>query len=145
MIESRATGKKIEYLEIESPTTGKKIEYRVDLDAREFKGRAGMPWLIMAANVNLSIDKLLDVMSHYGYERTRSWVSRRRWLFFDSNYVCQFGRAADADGQQARAYRIMDQYPNVSSRELVRILGKAGVKRGKDWVLKHRIRGRAVC
>lgn len=129
----------IEYLEIESPITGKKIGYRVDIDAREFKGRAGMPWLIMAANVNLSINKLLEVMAHYGYERTRSWVARRRWIFFDSDYVCQSGRAADADGQQARAYQIMDRHPTVSARELVRIFGKAGIKRGKDWVLKNRV------
>lgn len=129
-----------EYLEIESPTTGKKIEYRVALDAREFKGRAGMPWLIMAANINLSINQLLDVMAHYGYERTRSWVDRRRWIFFDAAYVRQSGRAADEDGQQARAYRIMDKHPKASARELVRILGKAGIKRGKDWVLKNRVR-----
>ncbi len=127
-----------EYLEIESPTTGKKIKYRVDVDARHFRGRAGMPWLIMAANVNLSINALLDVMAHYGYRRTRSWVARRRWIFFDGEYVRQCGAAADADGQQARAHRIMDEHPNVSARELVRILGKAGIRRGRDWVLKHR-------
>ena len=129
----------VEYLETNSTSvSGKRIKYRVDIDAREFKGRAGMPWLIMAANIHLSINQLLDVMAHYGYERTRSWVSRRRWIFFDDHYVPQSGRA-DEDGKQARAYRIMDQYPHVSARELVRILGKAGIKRGKDWVLKHRI------
>ena len=128
-----------EWLEHNNPTTGKKIEYRVDIDAREFKGRAGMPWLIMAANVNLSINDLLAVMAAHGYERTRSWVGRRRWIFEDDNYVRQSGRAADADGKQARAYRVMDRHPHVSARELVRILGKEGIKRGKDWVLKHRV------
>ncbi len=98
--------KKVEYLEIEGPATGKKIEYRVDIDAREFKGRAGMPWLIMAANVNLSITQLLEVMAHYGVYRTRSWVDRRRWMFFDAAYVRQSGATADADGQQSRAYQI---------------------------------------
>lgn len=131
----------IEWLEIPSAMTDKKqkIKYRLDIDARDFKGRAGMPWLIMAANTHLSVSDLLDVMAHYGYERTRSWVSRRRWIFFDANYVRQSGGVADADGQQARAYRIMDQHPSVSAREMVRILGKAGIKRGKDWVLKHRV------
>ena len=130
-----------DWLEIPSLMTDKKqkIKYRLDIDARDFKGRAGMPWLIMAANVDLSVNDLLDVMAHYGYVRTRSWVSRRRWIFFDANYVRQSGGAADADGQQARAYRIMDQHPSVSAREMVRILGKAGIKRGKDWVLKHRV------
>jgi hypothetical protein len=111
----------------------------VDIDARDFKGRAGMPWLIMAANVHLSINQLLDVMAHYGYERTRSWVERRRWIFFDENYVRQSGAAADADGQQARAYKIMDKHPKVSARNMVRILREHGIKRGKDWVLKHRV------
>lgn len=128
-----------DWLGIESPITGKKIEYRLVTDAREFKGRAGMPWIIMAANTNLSINQLLEVMNHYGYKRTRGWVERRRWLFLDADYVRQSGASVDADGKQARAYRIMDQHPHVSARELVRILGKAGVKRGKDWVLKHRV------
>jgi hypothetical protein len=128
-----------EWLEHNSPATGKKIKYRVDIDAREFKGRAGMPWLIMAANVGMSINDLLAVMAAHGYERTRSWVGRRRWIFEDDNYVRQSGRAADADGKQARAYQIMDRHPHVSARELVRILGKEGIKRGKDWVLKHRV------
>jgi hypothetical protein len=60
-------------------------------------------------------------------------------VYFDPEYVRQRGAAADADGQQARAYRIMDQQRDVSARELARILGKAGIKRSKDWVLKHRI------
>jgi hypothetical protein len=120
-------------------SSGKKISYRVDIDARDFKGRAGLPWLIMAANVNLSINQLLDVMAAYGCQRTRSWVARRRWIFFDANYVRNAGGQADTDGQQARAYRLMDEYPSVSAREMVRILRDAGIKRGKDWVLKHRV------
>ena len=127
-----------EYLEMQS-SSGKKISYRVDIDARDFKGRAGLPWLIMAANVNLSINQLLDVMAAYGCQRTRSWVARRRWIFFDANYVRNAGGQADTDGQQARAYRLMDEYPSVSAREMVRILRDAGIKRGKDWVLKHRV------
>lgn len=127
-----------EPLEIES-VTGKKIRYRVDVDAREFKGRAGLPWAIIAANRDLSLNELLEVMAHYGCERSRSWVSRRRWMFVDPDYARQRGSAADADGQQARAYQIMDQHKNVSARELVRILGEAGIKRGKDWVLRHRV------
>lgn len=128
----------IEYLEHDSPL-GKKIQYRVDIDARQFQGRAGMPWLIMAANVNLSINDLLDVMAAYGYERTRSWVSRRRWIFFDADYVRNAGGVRNTDGQEERAYRIMDEHPHVSARELVRILRKNNIKRGKDWVLKNRV------
>lgn len=130
----------IKWLEHESPNLGKTIRYRLDINAEDFKGRAGMPWLIMAANVHLSINELLEVMGSYGYFRTRSWVSRRRWIFFDADYVRGAGRFRNADGQEARALRIMNQYPNVSARELARILRKNGIKRGKDWVLKNRVR-----
>jgi len=130
----------IEWLEHDSPALGRKIRYRVDIDAREFKGRAGMPWLIMAANVHLSINELLEVMAAYGYERTRSWVSRSRWIFFDANYVRNAGGVRNADGQEARAYRIMEQHPHVSARELVWILHRRGIKRGRTWVMKHRVR-----
>lgn len=129
-----------EYLEIEGSPTGKKIRYQVAIpDIRQYKGRAGLPWLIMAANVNLSINDLLVVMAHYGVVRTRSWVSRRRWIFFDAGYVRSSGASADADGQQARAYRIMEQHPKISARDMVRVLSDNGIKRGRDWVLKHRI------
>ena len=128
----------IEWLEHDRPTGGK-IRYRVDIDARQFQGRAGMPWLIMAANVHLSINDLLEVMAAHGYERTRGWVSRRRWIFFDADYVRNAGGVSNTDGQQARAFRIMAQHPHVSARELARILRKSGIKRGKDWVLKNRL------
>ena len=129
----------MDYLEIEAAETRKKIRFRVDIpNIRDYCGRAGLPWLIMAANVNLSINELLAVMAHYGVVRTRAWVSRRRWIFFDAGYVSSSGASADADGQQARAYRIMDKHPKVSARDMVRILSENGVKRGKDWVLKHR-------
>jgi hypothetical protein len=130
----------IEWQEVDSAALGKKIKYRTDIDAREFKGRAGMPWLIMAANVHLSITELLEVMAAYGYERTRSWVSRRRWIFVDANYVRSCGVARNADGQEDRAYRMMAKHPHVSARELARILRQNGIKRGKDWVLKNRVR-----
>jgi hypothetical protein len=128
-------------MEIVSSSTGKPIDYRLDLNALDFKGRAGMPWLIMAANVcmHLSINDLLDVMAAYGYERTRSWVSRRRWIFFDPEYVRQAGGVRNADGQEGRAYRIMDDNPHVSARNLARILQDNGINRGKDWVLKNRV------
>jgi hypothetical protein len=120
-------------------TTGKTIRYRVDIDAREFQGRPGMAWLLMAANINLSINELLEVMAAHGLQRTRSWIARRRWIFFDADYVRASGGVQNADGKEVRAYEIMGQHPRVSARELARILRKQGIKRGKDWVLKHRV------
>ena len=129
----------VKWLEHDSEILDKKIRYRLDIDAADFEGRAGMPWLIMAANVHLSITELLEVMAVYGYERTRSWVSRRRWIFFDANHVRNAGRTRNEDGQEDRAQRIMDEHPHVSARELARILRENGIKRGKDWVLKNRV------
>ena len=123
---------------------GKKIKYRVEIDARNFHGLAGMPWLIMAANTDLSLNELLDVMAEYGYERTRSWVSRRRWMFA-ADYVRgapvrKAGGVRNADGKEAWAFQIMDEHPHASARELARLLRKSGIKRSKDWVLKNRVR-----
>jgi hypothetical protein len=133
--------KRIKWLKHDCPVLGKKITYRLDINAADFKGRAGMPWLIMAANTNLSINDLQSLMAAYGYIRTRSWISRRRWIFFDPEYVRNMGGGvSDKDGQQARAYQIMDANRNVSARMLVRILKDHGIKRGTDWVLKHRVR-----
>lgn len=130
----------VEWLEVDSPALRKKIRYRADIDIRNYKGRAGMPWLIMAANVQLSVTELLEVMAAYGYTRTRSWVSRRRWIFFDAGYVRSAGAVRNADGQEGLAHRIMAQHPHVSARELARILRENGIRRGKDWVLKNRVR-----
>ena len=131
---------KIKWLELDSVDLGKKISYRLDINAAEFKGRAGMPWLIMAANVGLSLSNLQEIMAAYGYWRPQSWISRRRWIFFDADYVRNAGgRPRNADGQDERAYKIMDQHPHVSARQLAHILRKRGIKRGKDWVLKHRV------
>ena len=112
-------------------------EVNLTLDVRDFKGRAGMPWLIMAANSHLSLNDLLEVMRAYGYERTRSWVSRRRWIFLPADHVHNTARV-NADGQDARAFRIMSENPRASARELARILERRGIRRGKDWVIKHR-------
>ena len=130
----------VEWRELDSVGLGKKVRYRLDINASDFKGRAGLPWLIMAANPHLSINDLLAVMEEaFGYYRTRSWVSRRRWIFSDAKHVRGSGGVRNADGQEGRAYQIMDQHPHVSARELARILRKNGIERGRDWVLKHRV------
>jgi hypothetical protein len=131
-----------EWLELDSMDgwgRGKKVRYRLDINAGEFKGRAGMVWLLMAANIHLSLNDLVQVMAAYGYERPRSWVSRRRWMFLDPALARTPGGVRDVDGREARARKIMDDHPRVSSRELARILRKNGIQRGKTWVLKNRV------
>jgi hypothetical protein len=131
----------IEWLELDSVGLGKKVRYRLDINAGEFKGRAGMTWLIMAANTHLSLNELVEVMEAYGYYRPRSWVWRRRWIFLDPALARVPGGARDTDGQEERAYQIMAQHPRASARELSRILRENGIQRGKTWVLKNRVRG----
>jgi hypothetical protein len=119
---------------------GRKIvrEVRFTADLRDFKGQAGLPWVVVAANPHLSTSELLRVMASYGCERKRGWVSRVRWMFVDPRRVRKPGGSRNPDGQDARAYRIMGENPHVSARELMRVLCKAGIARTKDWVLRHR-------
>lgn len=131
----------IEWHELDSLDLGKKIRYRLDINAAEFKGRAGVPWLVMAANTHLSLNELAAVMAEvFGVYRPRNWIWHRRWMFQDPNLVRKAGGVRNADGQDERAFQIMDSHRQVSARQLVRILQESGIRRGKDWVLKNRVR-----
>ena len=85
----------IAWLELHSTGLGKKIRYRLDINAEDFRGRAGVVWLIMAANPHLSLDELCAVMEEaFGCYRPRSWVWRRRWIFLDPANVRKAGGAS---------------------------------------------------
>jgi DNA-binding transcriptional regulator WhiA len=47
-------------------------------------------------------------------------------------------RHESRDPNDARAVAIMRQHPNMSLRELARLLASNGIRRGKDWVRQHR-------
>ena len=53
------------------------------IDIADFKDRAGFPYLLMAANPQLSVRDIQEVLSNIGerLERPTGWISRRKWLF----------------------------------------------------------------
>jgi hypothetical protein len=129
-----------EWVEYDCTGLGRKVKYRLDTNVANFQGLAGIAWVIMAANPHLSLDELLSVMDRHRCYRTRGWVYRRRWVFLpDAHEHKTGGRRRDEDGQYARAREIMDEHTHVSARELSRILKEYGIKRGKDWVIRHRV------
>jgi hypothetical protein len=110
------------------------------LDIRDFKDRPGFPWLVIAANKHLSVDVLRMWLESEGanYQRSRSWIARKRWLFEDPNNVNRPGDKPNADGKDGRAISIIRENRTMSARALARLLSEHGIRRGKDWVLKHR-------
>ncbi|RZU42709.1 hypothetical protein [Edaphobacter modestus] len=121
---------------------GKEVSRQTNLtiNIEDFKGTPGYPWLVIAANRHLSVDVLEMWLRVEGenYERSRSWIARRRWMFEDPNNVNKPGSKPNADGKDARAIAIMRENPKMSVRALARLLSKSGIRRGKDWVLRHR-------
>jgi hypothetical protein len=110
-------------------------------DARNVVGLAGYPWLIIAANPqlsNVSIERYLRHCEVDGAERSLSWIQRHRWMFRTVETGNTKGPRADPDGNQARAVRIMRDNPNLSARGLSRLLKDNRIIRSREWVRKHR-------
>lgn len=105
------------------------------LDIRDFKGRAGYALLLIAANPHLSVTDILECLRLVGVGRSRTWVSKRRWLFHDE---AGQGAKADVDGNDARALKIMAANPTLSLRDVSRLLSEAGIDRSREWVRRHR-------
>jgi len=84
------------------------------IDIRDFKDKAGFPYLVMAANPHLSIRDIQEVLASVAerLERPYGWLVRHRWLFHDPRRV---GTKRDTDGKDADAQRIMEANPRVSS------------------------------
>ena len=105
------------------------------LDIRDFKGRPGFALLLIAANPHLSVTDILECLRLHGVGRSRTWVSKRRWLFHDE--VGQ-GAKADLDGKDGHALKIMAANPTLSLRNVSRLLSEAGIDRSREWVRRHR-------
>jgi hypothetical protein len=108
------------------------------IDIRDFKDSAGFPYLLMAANPGLSVRDIQEVLLSVSdkLERPVGWISRRRWLFFGTG---KSGPKRNADGNDEKAQRIMEENPRMSSRQLVSMLWENGVRRSREWVRKHRV------
>ncbi|MGO9937181.1 MAG: hypothetical protein ACLPH3_05875 [Terracidiphilus sp.] len=107
------------------------------IDIRDFKDKAGFAWLLMAANPQLSVRELQEVLSNVGaeHERPVGWLSRRRWMFHGKGSA---GRKTDvAKAQKAR--RIMDANPNASARQLAAMFRHAGLGLSREYARRHRV------
>ena len=49
------------------------------------------------------------------------------------------GSPANRDGKEDAAIQILQSNPDMSLREIVEELKKAGIKRGKDWIRSKRL------
>lgn len=114
----------------------RQINYTLDL--RNHEGEPGWAMLVIAANTHLSSTELLTVLEDGGVIRSRSWVKRRLWMFRQPDVSSVGGNKPNKDGKDERAREIMRANPTKSSRQLVRLLGDAGIARGRDWVWRNR-------
>ena len=108
------------------------------IDIRDFKDKAGFAWLVMAANPHLSVRDIQEVLANVGeqHERPRGWLSRRRWLFHDSQRP---GTRRNADGLDGKARALMAENPHLSNRQMAWLLRENGVNRSPEWVRKNRV------
>ena len=108
------------------------------IDIRDFRDRAGFAWLVMAANPHLSVREIQEVLANVGeqHERPVGWISRRRWLFHGTGKA---GGKRNADGLDGKARKIMDENPNLSTRQMAAILRKNGIGRSPEWVRQNRV------
>jgi hypothetical protein len=109
------------------------------IDIADFTERPGFAWLLIAANPDLSVRDLQEVLLTVGvqHERPIGWLSRRRWMFHGMGKA---GRKANADGMDDRARQIMAENPSLSSRQIVYLLReKYNIRRTKNWVMKNRV------
>jgi hypothetical protein len=108
------------------------------VDIRNFKDRAGFPYLLMAANPHLSVRDIQEVLASVAdeLERPVGWISRRRWLFPGTG---KSGAKRNADGNDEKAHKIMEDNPRMSANQLVRLLKDNGIIRSREWVRTHRV------
>jgi hypothetical protein len=129
----------------EKPSGGcEAVEVNLIADARDVVGLAGFPWIVIAANPQLSNEKIswfLATCGIEGVERSSGWIQRHRGMFRRVRQQPAGGCKADADGNYARAVRIMREYPTESARRLVYILKEQRIKRSREWVRQHRVDG----
>ena len=108
------------------------------LDIRAHVGEPGWAMLAIAANPHLSIADLVRLLSTGNVERSRSWISRRRWMFQPLATVNSPGQKPNRDGKDARAVALMRDNTRKSVRQLVWLLNENGIVRNREWVRRHR-------
>jgi hypothetical protein len=113
----------------------KKVNIRVDVSG--FTDCAVFPYLVMAANPDLSARDIQDVLQSVGAHQWRSetWIRTRRWMCKPAD-----ARALQpsADGLDERARCIMRDNPRLSARKLMKLLATHGIVRPIEWVYRSR-------
>ncbi len=107
------------------------------IDVRDFVGTPGYAMLLVAANTALSVSDLLRFFWLSDVGRSRSWISRRRWMFQQPGTTNAVAKP-NKDGYEVRAVTIMGENPALSVRQLVHLLKEHGITRGREWVRMHR-------
>ncbi len=137
-------GKTITYTDGRGKQQTRQINYAINLE--DFHGTAAFPWLVIFANAHLSgweIEQFLMLKAEAtpGAERSASWIQRKRWMTRKpgESRSLGVGPRPNRDGNDARAFALMQGHPKLSARQLVRLLKDRGITRGKDWVLRHRL------
>jgi hypothetical protein len=113
------------------------------IDARDYLGTPGYSLLLVAANTHLSvadIEMWLQVQSRTTpfVGRSLSWIQRHRWLFQQPNTDNTKNPEPNLDGKAAKAIEVMRANPKLSLRDLAVLLNSHGIKRGREWIRRHR-------
>lgn len=120
---------------------GREVSKEVKLtvpDVREFKGLAGYPFLLIAANPHLSGSELERLLESEGLPFSRSWIYRRMWMFRESSYAPPPLSIEDQRAIAIMKDAVLRANKKLSARKLVYVLKGRGIKRSKNWVWRHR-------
>jgi hypothetical protein len=123
--------------------TGRKVSRLVNqiIDIREFTHCAIYPWLVMCANPHLSapdISVITESRDTGAVFRSARWINKRRWMCGETRH--QGGARPNADGRDPFAFRLLAANRRLSLRDMVRLLKKNGISRGREWVRVNRVR-----
>jgi hypothetical protein len=122
---------------------GRKVSRLVNqiLDIREFTHCAVYPWLLMAANPHLSAPDLSTITAGQPHDevfRPARWLNKRRWMCGETRHIG--GPPRNADGRDPKAFKLLSENRDLSLRDMVRLLKKNGIVRGREWVRLNRVR-----
>lgn len=129
-------------LRYERPRGGfETIEVNLVANALDVVGLAGFPWVILAANPQLSNEKIWWFLATCGIDgvmRSDGWIQRHRFLFRRASQHPHNTAGRPRDRDHVRAVGIMKANPTISARQMVHALAEHGIKKSKDWVLRNR-------
>ena len=111
------------------------------VNIKDFENTPGYVWLVIAANPQLSARDIQTVLRSAGpmHHRSESWINRHRWLFREEDTTVERGPGRNTDGLDGRAFAIIAENGNLSSRQLAGLMRANGVPRSPEWVRRNRL------